>query len=207
MRRAWKVRLAGLPPLCRVAAGTLARTSSTSRADVVNGCDGALADDRRGDPPGEPLLAVLAQDAGQVLDGVGVEHLGGGQVLAGVHPHVQRRVDPVGEAAVVLVELQGRDAEVEQDRGDRAEPEPLEDLADLVVHRVHQVHPVAERGEPLARPARAPRGRGRCRPGRRPGWPSAAPRACPPIPSVPSTTHRAGLAQRRREQRHDPRRA
>ena len=37
MRRAWKVRFAGWPPLRCDAAGTAARSTSTSRAEVVNG--------------------------------------------------------------------------------------------------------------------------------------------------------------------------
>ncbi len=66
IRSAWKVRLAGLPPVRRAAAGMLSRTSSTSRALVVERLDGARPDDGLGDPPGEPLLAVLAQDPGEV---------------------------------------------------------------------------------------------------------------------------------------------
>ncbi len=37
MRNAWNVRLAGFPPVRRVAAGTLARTRSTNRAEFRNG--------------------------------------------------------------------------------------------------------------------------------------------------------------------------
>ena len=37
MRSAWKVRLAGCPPLRCEAAGTAVRSTSTRRAEVVNG--------------------------------------------------------------------------------------------------------------------------------------------------------------------------
>ena len=37
MRRAWKVRFAGCPPVRWDAAGTAARSTSTSRAELVNG--------------------------------------------------------------------------------------------------------------------------------------------------------------------------
>ena len=37
MRRAWKVRLAGCPPVRRAGAGMASYRSSTSRAEVVNG--------------------------------------------------------------------------------------------------------------------------------------------------------------------------
>ena len=114
MRSAWKVRLAGWPPVRRVAAGIDERTSSASRAVPVNGSRSPLADDRVGDPAGEPLLAVLLEDPRQPVGRVGVDDLGRGDAAALVHPHVQRRVLGVGEAAGGLVELQRRDAEVEQ---------------------------------------------------------------------------------------------
>ena len=79
IRSAWKVRLAGWPPVRRAGAGIAAYSSSTSRAEVVNGCGLALADDGAGDLAGEPLLAVLAQDPGQVGGRVGVEDVGGGR--------------------------------------------------------------------------------------------------------------------------------
>ena len=37
MRRAWKVRLAGCPPVRRAGAGISSYSSSTRRAEVVNG--------------------------------------------------------------------------------------------------------------------------------------------------------------------------
>ena len=66
MRRAWNVRLAGWPPVRRVAAGIAARTSSASRPTVANGSLARSRTTAVGDPAGEPLLAVLVQHPGQV---------------------------------------------------------------------------------------------------------------------------------------------
>ena len=67
-----------------------------------------------------------------------------------VHPHVQRRVLGVGEAAVGLVELHGGDAEVEQDALDAGDAQAFQDLGQFVVDGVHQGGPVTEGREPLA---------------------------------------------------------
>ena len=50
----------------------------------------------------------------------------------GVHPHVQRRVGGVAEAAVGAVELQRGDPEVEQHALDLGDAEPVEDLGQFV---------------------------------------------------------------------------
>ena len=65
-----------------------------------------------------------------------------------VHPHVQRRVVAVGEAALGHVELHRRDPEVEQDAVDAAQALGLEHLGDLVVDRVHEADPVRVRRQP-----------------------------------------------------------
>ena len=96
------------------AAGTDRLSSSTSRAEVVNGSASRSRTTAAGDLAGEPLLAVVAQDPLEVGGGVGVEDLGGGDAGGLVHPHVERRVLAVGEAPVGLVELEGGDAEVEE---------------------------------------------------------------------------------------------
>ena len=70
---------------------------------------------------------------------------------AAVHPHVERRVLGVGEAALADVELHGGDAEVEEHRVDRVEAEIVEHVGDLVVDRVHAGEAGAVRREPLPR--------------------------------------------------------
>ena len=151
MRSAWNVLFAGLPPVRRAGAGIASRMSSTRRADVSNGAFAALAHDRRDDPGREPFLAVDPQDPGEVGRGVGVEHLGRGDPPGGVHPHVQRRVLAVREAAAGLVQLQRRHAEVEQHAVDRREIERVQDPRQLVVDRVHEVRPAGMGREPVAR--------------------------------------------------------
>ena len=55
----------------------------------------------------------------------------------------------IGEPAFGSVELQGRDAKVEQDALDGWQTEPRQHLGQLVVDRVDQGRPVTEGGEPL----------------------------------------------------------
>ena len=74
-----------------------------------------VAADRAGDLGGVALLAVLAQQAGQPPLVPGVDDLLGGQLLLGVHPHVERRVVGVGEAALPGVDLHRGHAQVQVD--------------------------------------------------------------------------------------------
>ena len=93
-------------------------------ADQVDELAGALerllaaaADDRAGDRPREALLAVAAEDRrASSRSDASLTSSRRGEVGRRVHPHVERRVDRVGEAALGPVELHRRDAEVEQDR-------------------------------------------------------------------------------------------
>ena len=137
IRSAWKVRLAGWPPVRRAGAGISAYSSSTRRAEVVNGVVLALPDHGGGDLAREPLLAVLAEHPGQLLGRVGVEDVGGGRAGGAVHAHVERRVLGVGEAALADVELHRGDAEVEEDGVHGVEAELVEDVGKLVVDGVH----------------------------------------------------------------------
>ena len=82
---------------------------------------------------------------------VGVEHVGGGDAGGLVHPHVERGVVPVGEAALGLVELQRGDAEVEQDAERGALGVLGEHRGDVVVDGVDADEAVAEAGQPLPR--------------------------------------------------------
>ena len=80
---------------------------------------------------------------------VGVEDVGRGGAARLVHPHVERCVVPVREPALHLVELQGRDAEVEEDAAGGAVGLLGEDAGDVVVDRVHPDEAVAEAQQPL----------------------------------------------------------
>ena len=81
-----------------------------------NGCLRAAPHDRARDLPRVALLAVAAEDVGELPLARLVDDIGRGQVGGGIHAHVERRVGGVGEAALGPVELHRRDAEVEQDR-------------------------------------------------------------------------------------------
>ena len=150
MRRAWNVRLAGLPPVRRAAAGIDSRISSTSRADVVNGCTFRSTTTRAAIRLANFSSPYWRRIRARSRGGVGVEDVGGGGAGRRVHAHVEGRVLRVGEAAVRLVELHRGDAEVEEDALDLVVAEVGEDVGQLVVHRVHERGPLAERGEPLA---------------------------------------------------------
>ena len=101
IRSAWKVRLAGLPPVRRAAAGMAERTRSTSRAGA-SGTARWPARGRRGrrsagrTAPRRTPAGPAASSVGRV----GVEHVGRREPGGLVHAHVQRRVLGVGEAAV-----------------------------------------------------------------------------------------------------------
>jgi hypothetical protein len=86
---------------------------------------------------GDLLLAGLGEDVG-------------GAAAASLHPHVEGRVDGVGEAAVGLVQLQRRDPEVEEHPLRLRHSEIGQDLGDRVVHRVHQPYPRTEGCEPAS---------------------------------------------------------
>ena len=146
MRSAWNVRLAGWPPVRRVAAGIGVADQLGQPGGVREGLPGPLALDRGGDPGGEPLLAVDPQHAGEVLRRVGVDDVGGGARGGRVHPHVQRGVGGVAEAALGPVELQRGDAEVEQHALHLGDAEPVEDVGQLVEDGGHEGDPVAVAG-------------------------------------------------------------
>src|SRR5207302_7006737 len=107
IRSAWKVRLAGLPPGAPGGRGDGVLDDDAEPLGRGDGGASALADHRLGDPPGEPLLAVLVQDAGELGGRVAVDDVGGGALGGPVHPHVQRGVLGVGEATRGVVQLRG----------------------------------------------------------------------------------------------------
>ena len=176
----------------RVAAGMASRTSSASRAVEVSGARARSRTMASAIRRGEPLVAVLAQHPRQCPAVVAVDDVGGGRTAGRVHPHVERRVLRVGEAALGVVELQRADAEVEQDARRRS-PD-----------RGRPARPAGRRtrrgrGSPARRTARA-----RCPLRRRASGSRSSPTsradgaarssasACPPMPTVQSTTTAPG---------------
>lgn len=145
-----------------------------------------LGDDGSDDGARVAFLTELAQDPLQIGRLVGVEHLGGGRPTGLVHPHVQRGIDPIGEPALGLVELQRTHPEVKQCGVHRRDAQGVDDLGELVVDRVDQGDPVGIRSQPLS-------GEGQClvvavdpdQTGS--GKAASTPSAWPPMPRVPST--------------------
>ena len=72
--------------------------------------------------------------------------VGGGPRGVGVHPHVQRGVDGVAEAAVGAVELQRGDAEVEQHALHLGDAEPVEHVGEFVEDGGDEGHAVGVAG-------------------------------------------------------------
>jgi hypothetical protein len=107
---------------------------------------GPLPLDGGGDPAGEALLAVDPEHPGQVAAGVGVHDVGRGAGAAGVHPHVQRGVGGVAEAAGRPVQLQRGDAEVEQHPLHLRDAQVGQHVGELVEDGGHQGRPVAAAG-------------------------------------------------------------
>ena len=115
IRTAWNTRLAGCPPpkLRRTAAGSAASTAATSSAVVSIGARSRRRTISWAIRRGGGLLAVAAEELRQAALLPAVHDLTRVHVLAGIHPHVERRVVGVGEAALARVHLHGRDAQVQ----------------------------------------------------------------------------------------------
>ena len=103
-----------------VAAGTL-RGDGHSLLDNAHklagsfqGCVGAGGADGAGDTRRELLFAPVADNAAQLIFAVFVDDDAGGELVFGVHAHVQGRVVGIGEATGAFVQLHGGDAQVHQ---------------------------------------------------------------------------------------------
>ena len=117
MRRAWKTRLAGWPWPNSAGFGIAPRMVSTRSPERRGRAPGAAAHDGAGDGPRVALLAVAVEDGrASSRSSQLVDEVGGGARLGRIHAHVERRVGGVREAALGLVDLHRRHAEVEQDR-------------------------------------------------------------------------------------------
>ena len=161
-----------------------------------------LPHDGVGDPAGEPLLAVLPQHPGQPRRLVGVDDVGRGDALRLVHPHVQRRVLGVGEAAP-----RPRRAAARRRRGRTARPAPV-DAGALAAPRAARrtprapAWPARRTGASRSPPrARAPAGRGRARPAAARRTARAARRCARPCPASRRPRPHPGALDRGREQR------
>ena len=93
----------------------------------------SCGDDGAGNRAGARLLPIVLEDAGNLALFGMVEEFGGGLARL-AHPHVERTVLLEGKAAVGLVELHRRYADVERDAVDRQQPA-------LGQHPVHLAEP------------------------------------------------------------------
>ena len=124
------------------------------------------------DLPGEGLLAVIPQDAGQLLPALAVHEIGGRLTLL-AHPHVQRGICPVGKAPGRVIQLMAGHAQIEQRAVDRFNAQLLQSLsgiAEVDLHhggrqarqtgpgRLHGIGVLIQRDEPAALLAVQPQG-------------------------------------------------
>ena len=112
----------------------------------------ARGDDRRADPPGRRLLPEALEDRDDLAQGEPVHEIGGGGAPGRVHPHVERSVLLEREAPLGVVELERRDAEIEEEAVGRSQVELIEDLRQAAEVGVPQDRPRSVRGEPAPRP-------------------------------------------------------
>ena len=96
----------------RIAAGNRIGQSCSAPLAVIPGAFGL---EPARNPPGEPLLAVVEEQIGQVVFLQAVDQLCSGFSAAfGVHAHVQRSVGAEAEAALGHIELMAADAQISQ---------------------------------------------------------------------------------------------
>ena len=151
IRTAWNVRVATWRRRGHAARGTAPRTAAT-RSPVVR--QGPATHDRPRDPSRVRLLAVLEEDARQLLPRGAVQRARPrGSPAVGIQPHVERLVRLERESAPRLLELAGRHAEIEENRARGAMPSRGAATARRSRKLgAHEADPVAERRQPLARP-------------------------------------------------------
>ena len=99
-----------------------------------------LGDDGARDRARMPLLAQKENDIGEIAFGNFRDHIRGARSV-GAHAHVERAVLAEGEAALGLIELHRRDAEIEHDAVDRLIPALPRDLIERGEARLHELEP------------------------------------------------------------------
>ncbi len=82
----------------------------------------ARLDQQLGNPAGVRFVAVVVQSPGQVALGDRGQDLGRGAAACAIHAHVEGPVADVGEAALRVVDLHARHADVGQDGVDGRDP-------------------------------------------------------------------------------------
>ncbi len=135
-------------PLGRVP-GTLACDSGERGLDDLDEpgsrLDRTVRHDALGEAAGEPPFAVLDEQLGQLANAEAVHDFSSCGAELGVHPHVERTVEPVGEAPLRPVQLRRAHAEIEEDARDGlTRCEGTKDRIQVVEPGLHDTCPVPE---------------------------------------------------------------
>ena len=141
MRKAWKVRLAGLPPVRRAWRRDRLLDDLGQPGRGRDRLALALAYQSFGYAPRKSFFPVVGKNAGEPSRRVRVDDLSRRQIPRPVHPHVERRVLGVGKAAARVIELRRGNAEIEQHGLDALVAEAGQDLGKLIIKGVHEPHP------------------------------------------------------------------
>ena len=126
------------------------RDALDERRQLLGGLDrGRLAggDDGLGDLPRGRLLAVLAEQRGQLVGGERREQLRGRHAARRVEAHVERPAGAEAEAPLAVGQLERRQPEVEQRAVHGAEARPGRDRGQLPEVRPAQDQAIAEAGQ------------------------------------------------------------
>src|SRR5271157_6030808 len=102
----------------------------------------AVFDDGAGDAARGALLAEMEEHIGDCRLVLVAQNVSGGPTLAS-HAHVERRVETQREAALGLIELHRRDADVENDAVDRRDAEFPYDRVEVAEPRLDDAEPAA----------------------------------------------------------------
>ena len=73
-----------------------------------------LSANGRGNLGGVALLAVVMENALQLLIGPGIDHGGSGKGIGIVHAHIQRGIRHIGKTPASIIQLGGRNAQIQQ---------------------------------------------------------------------------------------------
>ena len=110
---------------------------------------GAHALDCRRDLGRIALLTVFIQNPAQLVFGIVVDNFIGSQRTALVHAHVQRRVCHIRKAARAVVELRGRNAQIEEHPVNLVQIQGVQDQGNVFKVIMHQRNLARVAAEPL----------------------------------------------------------
>ena len=139
MRSAWNVRVAGW--MCCAPRPSV---RSMMAAELTGAADRAGSNDRARDGLRPLLLAIGAQDRGELGNGQRVDEVGRAFVATRIHPHVEGAVMAERKTAFGFIELERRDAEIERDAIGPANAVSCQQFVHLGEAAAHQREPAGE---------------------------------------------------------------